>query len=219
MKRHKLIEPIVGGPTPENLIIAVDFDGTICQHPGNEFPKIGAPVPHAIKAMKRLQEAGHQLMLWTMRDGAALETAQEYLEEQGIEMWWNENYAQSWSSSNKQYAHLYIDDAALGCPLVELDGSRAFVNWYEVEQKLIDLKVLPDNWSRDKLYNIGFSVIVGPAPMYLSAYSLGDTVDEAIERLQLCEYPHVQIKVERVNGTVWPAAQVELLDENMEGRV
>lgn len=219
MKRHKLIEPIVGGPTPENLIIAIDFDGTICQHPGKEFPAIGPPVPHAIKVMKRLQEAGHQLMLWTMRDGAALETAQEYLEQQGIDMWWNENYAQSWSSSNKQYAHLYIDDAALGCPLIEVSGGRAFVSWYEVEQTLISLKVLPDNWSRDKIYRIDFSVMSEGEQYALVGHSLGDSPEEAIERLQLCEYSHVRIDVERVNGTAWPAAQVELLGENMEGRV
>ena len=39
-----------------------------------------------------------------------------------------------WTQSPKVYANLYIDDAALGCPLIfnpEL-SDRPFVNWPEV---------------------------------------------------------------------------------------
>ena len=49
-----------------NKIIAVDFDGTIVTH---MYPAIGKEVPNAIRVLKRLQEQGVLLILWTMRSG------------------------------------------------------------------------------------------------------------------------------------------------------
>jgi hypothetical protein len=57
----------------------------------------------------------------------------------------------SWSTSPKVYAHIYIDDAALGCPLIYDTHihPRPFVDWLAVEEwcennhylpKLIDKK-------------------------------------------------------------------------------
>jgi len=49
-----------------------------------------------------------------------------------------------WTNSPKAYAQLYIDDAALGIPLL-VDKSvskRPFVNWKEVEQMLVARGVL-----------------------------------------------------------------------------
>ncbi len=54
------------------MIFAIDFDGTIVDH---EFPKIGKLKPGAIRVMKRLQEAGHKIIIWTCRK----DTDQEYL--------------------------------------------------------------------------------------------------------------------------------------------
>lgn len=52
----------------------------------------------------------------------------------------NENPEQhTWTLSPKPYCHIYIDDAALGCPLkydVNL-SNRPFVDWMEVENTLI----------------------------------------------------------------------------------
>lgn len=52
----------------------------------------------------------------------------------------NENPEQhTWTTSPKPYCHIYIDDAALGCPLkydVNL-SNRPFVDWMEVENTLI----------------------------------------------------------------------------------
>lgn len=127
-------------------IIAIDFDGTICDH---RFPDIGAPVPGAFEWMKRFQEAGALLMLWTMRsdmlapeqrspeghsaDRNHLTEAVEFCRANGVEFWGiNENPQQrSWTGSPKQYAHIYIDDAAFGCPLREMPrvGSRPAVDW------------------------------------------------------------------------------------------
>ena len=105
------------------MIIAVDFDGTIVEH---EFPKIGPAVPGAFEWMKKFQEAGAFLILWTMRSsgqlhGDVLSEAVAYCREQGVEFWdWNTNPHQyTWTTSPKAYAHVYIDDAAIGCPLLE----------------------------------------------------------------------------------------------------
>lgn len=113
-------------------IIAVDFDGTLAHH---KFPKIGKPVPHAVRWCKKFQKAGARLILWTMRSdgqrsGDVLREAVEWCRERGLVFWGvNENPEQDWSSSCKAYAHIYIDDAAHGCPLKNGKDGRAYVDW------------------------------------------------------------------------------------------
>ncbi len=110
------------------VIVAVDFDGTLVEH---QYPQIGPDVPGAFEWLHKLKDAGALLMLWTMRDGASLAEAIEHCAARGIGFWGvNRNAGQaSWSQSPKQYAHLYVDDSALGCPLVLRDRARAYVDW------------------------------------------------------------------------------------------
>ena len=125
-----------------NKIIAVDFDGTIVAH---AYPNIGREVPTAIRVLKKLQEQGTQLILWTMRSGDKLAEAVAFCEEKGITFWGvNQNPAQSeWTDSPKAYAPIYIDDAALGCPtLWDEATSRPIVNWRDVEAILVRRGVL-----------------------------------------------------------------------------
>lgn len=63
------------------MIIAIDFDGTICQ---NEYPEIGDPIPLAIESIKELKERGHDLILWTCRQGELLDDAVKWCKEHGI---------------------------------------------------------------------------------------------------------------------------------------
>jgi hypothetical protein len=111
-------------------IIAVDFDGTLVEH---RYPGIGPDVPGAFDWCTRLQQGGALLLLWTMRDGAQLDEAVEHCRARGVQFWGvNGNPQQrSWTASPKAYAHAYIDDAAVGCPLVlpTVPGRRAFVDW------------------------------------------------------------------------------------------
>jgi len=118
------------------ITICVDFDGTIVDH---RYPDIGAPVPGAIEWMKRWQQAGATLVLWTMRSGNRkdgtdpLADAIEYCKRNGVEFC-GHNYTpgqEAWTSSPKAYAHIYVDDAAFGCPLRENPrmGGRPFVDW------------------------------------------------------------------------------------------
>lgn len=115
-------------------IVAVDFDGTIVDH---RYPDIGAPVPGAIEWLTAFQRRGIRLILLTMRHdhpmvGPVLNDAIAYVESAGITLFGvNENPDQHWSMSRKVYAHAYIDDAAIGCPLRENPrmGGRPFVDW------------------------------------------------------------------------------------------
>ncbi len=128
------------------MFIAIDFDGTIVDH---RFPEIGEPNPGAIDWMKRFQEAGAKLILWTMRsDGAGdgmntLTEAVEYCRRNGVEFFGiNGNAEQSsWTNSPKAYAHTYIDDAAFGCPLRENPrmGGRPFVDWDAVGPRVMEM--------------------------------------------------------------------------------
>jgi hypothetical protein len=125
------------------MYIAVDFDGTIVEH---KFPDIGRPVPGAFDWMKRFQEAGAKLILWTMRsdgkvNGPVLTEAVEFCRKHGIEFHGvNTNPSQcSWTQSPKAYAHIYVDDAAACCPLVESKevGARPMVDWSVVGPRVL----------------------------------------------------------------------------------
>jgi len=111
------------------MIIGIDFDGTCVTH---EYPAIGKDIG-AVNVLKRLVNSGHKLILNTMRSGLKLQEAINWFKENGIELYGaNENPTQkNWTQSPKVYAHLYIDDAALGCPLkMDLNLSDCpFVDW------------------------------------------------------------------------------------------
>ena len=119
------------------MIIAVDFDGTIVTH---EFPKIGELIVFengitSFQVLKELQEAGHELILYTMRSGKYLHEAVTYCRKHGLEFWAiNKNpEQQEWTSSPKIYAHYYIDDAAIGVPMRKVPGcDRLCVDWSKI---------------------------------------------------------------------------------------
>lgn len=118
------------------MIIAVDFDGTCVTH---EYPEVGKDVG-AVDTLHELVAKGHKIMLWTMRSGKELDDAVEWFEQNDIPLWGiNENPTQNWSTSHKQYAHLYIDDTALGCPLRHDSWmcKSPYVDWVKVRQYLI----------------------------------------------------------------------------------
>lgn len=122
-------------------IIAVDFDGTIVEH---EYPDIGQEVPDAVVVLRALAGQGNRLILWTMRSGARLDEAVAWCEERGLHFWAvNGNPEQvRWTESPKAYAHIYIDDAAMGCPVTSRRGCRrSFVDWRQVRRMLFDRDV------------------------------------------------------------------------------
>jgi len=126
------------------MYICIDFDGTIVDH---RFPDIGPPVPEALEWMKKFQDAGAKLILFTMRSdgsrsGDALARAVNYLEENGLTLYGvNHNPSQvHWTSSPKAYGQIYIDDSAFGCPLVHPEGfQRPCVDWDIVGPGVMEL--------------------------------------------------------------------------------
>lgn len=124
------------------MYIAIDFDGTCVTH---DYPRIGKDI-NAVNVLKKLVANGHKLILNTMRSGKELKEAINWFKENDIELYGaNENPTQKrWTNSPKVYAHLYIDDAALGCPLkMDLSISdRPFVDWEAVSCSLKDNGIL-----------------------------------------------------------------------------
>lgn len=125
----------------KDKIIGIDFDGTCVTH---EYPRVGRSVG-ANAVLERIVREGGKLILWTMRSGNRpdgtdpLKDAVDWFKRQGIPLWAvNGNPQQhTWTSSPKAYCHLYIDDAALGCPLVKgKNGERDYVDWKKVDRML-----------------------------------------------------------------------------------
>ena len=117
------------------MYIAVDFDGTCVT---NEYPNVGRDIG-AVPVLKKLVDAGHKLILNTMRSGKELADAIRWFIDNNIPLFGiNENPTQkSWTASPKVYAHIYIDDASLGCPLTtDSFVTKPYVDWSEVEKQL-----------------------------------------------------------------------------------
>lgn len=64
-----------------NKIIAVDFDGTLCE---NRYPEIGKPNRLIINYVKEQKAKGAKIILWTCRVGDMLYNAVKWCEEQNI---------------------------------------------------------------------------------------------------------------------------------------
>lgn len=124
------------------MYIAIDFDGTCVTH---DYPRIGKEIG-ATEVLKRLVEAGHKLILNTMRSDKELQDAVNWFKKNGIELYGvNENPTQKrWTNSPKVYAHMYIDDAAFGCPLINAPelSNRQFVDWDSVNRQLIQMGII-----------------------------------------------------------------------------
>ena len=124
------------------MIIAIDFDGTCVTH---EYPNVGKDI-NAIPVLKNIVNKGHKIILYTMRHGKELQDAVEWFVNNNISLYGiNENPTQkAWTKSPKIYAHIYIDDAALGCPLVfnEEYSDRPYVNWEAVQKLLVAKNIL-----------------------------------------------------------------------------
>ena len=132
----------------QQIIFGIDFDGTIVTH---KFPAIGEPVPGALKTIRALKQNGHLLFLWTMRGyqdrfPMVLEEAKGFCRQNNIDFHgYNESPAQ-FSDSKKQYAQIYIDDAALGCPL-KLWHDCQVVDWEKVARELFAMDAITrDQW-------------------------------------------------------------------------
>ena len=99
------------------MIIAIDFDGTIVEH---RYPKIGDEIPFATDTLKMLIKDGHQLILWTVREGELLQEAVDWCHARGVDFWAiNKDYPEEEKEKNNHFsrkikADMFIDDRNFG---------------------------------------------------------------------------------------------------------
>lgn len=124
------------------MVIGIDFDRTCVSH---KFPYIGIDI-RAVPDLKELVVNWHSLILWTMRSngfrGNFLDDAINWFAVNEIPLYGIQtNPTQSaWSSSPKAYCQLYIDDAALRCPL--FSSTRNYVDYVKVRKILVEKKII-----------------------------------------------------------------------------
>lgn len=150
----------------KSVEILIDFDGTVVTH---EFPRIGKDVG-AVPVLKKLVEAGHKLILFTMRSdvdepksddpsihavgGDYLTQAVNWFKENDIPLYGIQtNPTQhTWTKSPKAYGQLIIDDTCLGIPMIypsQFSNVRPYVDWDGVHKLLIKRGLLTGNIEED----------------------------------------------------------------------
>lgn len=107
-------------------IVAVDFDGTLCE---NMFPKIGAPKNDMIQAIKEYKSYGWKIILWTCRNNEHLTKAVDWCKAHGLEFdAINTNLPEVQKvfggDTRKIFADVYIDDKNVLLREVNRDGIR-----------------------------------------------------------------------------------------------
>ncbi len=124
----------------KNPKIAIDFDGTIVE---SRYPDIGKPRMFAFETLKKLQEKGYILILWTYRYGKELEDAVDFCKSKGIEFYAvnqsfpGEEYKEG-KMSRKIDADIFIDDRNVG----------GMMGWGEIYHKITNAKIETEKPSR-----------------------------------------------------------------------
>ena len=132
----------------KSIKFGIDFDGTCVAH---DFPRVGKSIG-AQEVLRELAENGHKLILNTMRSKEYLKDAEKWFEDNDIPLYGvqKDPGQHRWTSSSKCFAHIYIDDAAEGCPLTNtaefindrgnlevVEWHRPFVNWSIIRESYI----------------------------------------------------------------------------------
>lgn len=98
------------------MIIAVDFDGVL--HDGT-YPQIGNAITEAVECIRYAAAQGHDIILYTCRDGKLLLDAINWCLGHGIILAavnenLQSNIKQYGNNSRKIYADMYIDSNQVG---------------------------------------------------------------------------------------------------------
>ena len=133
------------------LTIYLDFDGTVVEH---AYPEIGVLNPRSFALIRKLQNAGHRIILNTYRadlaDGS-LQAAQDFLNDINNELLpitectelkiqppaWN------WEKTIEE-GILYIDDVCDGTPMIRNIALPfgMMVDWKTLEEWFIDQGII-----------------------------------------------------------------------------
>ena len=117
------------------FVIAVDFDGTICE---NKYPMIGKLKNGVREVINKLVDNDNcEIIIWTCREGKYLQDAIKFLNNNFIPYHYindNCNWAKETFSYNancrKVFADLYIDDKAI----------FANIKWKQMYDEIIKIK-------------------------------------------------------------------------------
>ena len=95
------------------IIIAVDFDGTLCY---NRWPEIGRAMQPVIDWLILQKAKGVKLILWTMREGEKLDDALRWCADRGLTFdAVNDNLPEVQerygNNPRKVFANYYLDDS------------------------------------------------------------------------------------------------------------
>ncbi len=121
------------------MIVAIDFDGTIVT---NTYPSIGKLLPGAKETIQFIKKLGHEIIIWTCRNGMALISAKKFLEKEQIPFdrinEQSPDRLKRYPETRKISADIYIDDRNL----------FGFVSWEKVftyfMQDILNTKELTD---------------------------------------------------------------------------
>ena len=127
------------------MTIYLDFDGTVVEH---HYPALGAPNPHALGVIAKLQTKGHHIILNTFRadlNDGSLEVALAYLnssdevEPISENLDFKVNPPRFDLDEALRLDELYIDDISEGIPMRpnKVLEYGLMVDWIELERLLI----------------------------------------------------------------------------------
>lgn len=121
--------------------IAIDFDGTCVYH---RYPLVGESLPRAVETLKELLAEGHQLILYTMRSddphsvlaGTEYEDKADFLTD--ALNWFKDNNipVDIHTGWHKPTVDLFIDDLALGAPMMLQTFDKPFMDWNRARRLL-----------------------------------------------------------------------------------
>jgi len=123
------------------MIFAVDFDGTIVTQ---AWPDIGEERKYAIFVMKKLQESGHKIIIWTGRNGKQLSDIMNwFLSKKFFPDAVNANlFFNSGCNNPKIHADVYIEDKSF----------PPFTNWVHIYNVFIKNRPIDELMTEDTLF-------------------------------------------------------------------
>ena len=131
--------------------IYLDFDGTVVEH---NYPKIGKLNPNSLEVIKKLQDAGYNIILNTMRvefDDNSMQEALDFINSN--EQFTGNKITQQ--TKQKIYPHqwnldkiendIFIDDIAVNIPITKASVDGFMVDWFEIERQFVEKGILNKN--------------------------------------------------------------------------
>lgn len=118
-------------------VIAVDFDGTLCD---SKYPDCGEPIVQTVEFISECKNLGAVIVLWTCREGDSLQAALDWCKDNNVPIdYANQNVPErikSWGNDCRKIgADYYIDDKAVGIDSLVIDNKRT-----KLKNKLEGLK-------------------------------------------------------------------------------